>query len=339
MTKNVVVYSDGTGQAGGVRPDQRLSNVYKLYRASRTGPESPIDPSHQVAYYDAGLGTDDDVPSAPVRFVRWLQKLLGSATGRGITRNITDCYEFILNTYEPGDRIFLIGFSRGAYTARCVAGVLSLCGIPTHDADGGPLPKGRSATRSIAEEGVRKVYEHGAGRKIADFADQRNELARRFRERYGSDIAGQPNAAPYFIGVFDTVASLGSKGVFRFLLVTALLLGLVIACAVTAWVLSWAFGWQFLRIFLIVVGLCLVALTYSALKATLHVIWKWPTKRQFRWHIAKWDMKNYDRRLSSAVNFARHAISIDEDRADFPRVQWGFRTHDYVPHPGEAGPF
>ena len=44
MPKNIVVYSDGTGQDGGVRPEQRISNVYKMYRASRTAPDKPIDP-------------------------------------------------------------------------------------------------------------------------------------------------------------------------------------------------------------------------------------------------------------------------------------------------------
>ena len=80
MAKNIVVLADGTGQAGGVRPDQRLSNVYKLYRACRTGPESVIDPLQQVAFYDAGLGTDDDAAGAPTRFVRSLRKTLASVT-------------------------------------------------------------------------------------------------------------------------------------------------------------------------------------------------------------------------------------------------------------------
>jgi len=113
MTKNILIFSDGTGQAGGVRPDQCLSNVYKLYRATRIGPDSVIDPSKQVAFYDAGLGTDDDVGNPFVGAVKFLRKLLASATGRGITKNIIDCYEAILNFYEPGDRIYLFGFSRG----------------------------------------------------------------------------------------------------------------------------------------------------------------------------------------------------------------------------------
>ena len=65
MAKNILIFSDGTGQAGGLRPDQNLSNIYKLYRASRTGPDSPIDPREQVAFYDAGLGTESDGGKIP----------------------------------------------------------------------------------------------------------------------------------------------------------------------------------------------------------------------------------------------------------------------------------
>ena len=48
MVKNICIFSDGTGQMGGIRPDQRLSNVYKMYRAMRPGPDSPISPMDQV---------------------------------------------------------------------------------------------------------------------------------------------------------------------------------------------------------------------------------------------------------------------------------------------------
>ncbi len=218
MPKNIVILSDGTGQAGGVRPDQRLSNIYKIYKACRIDPENNINPAEQVAFYDAGLGTDDDVRGTILSTIRFIRKLLSSATGRGITRNITDCYEAILNAYEPGDRIFLFGFSRGAYTARCVAGVMALCGVPTLGMSGKSLAKYTKETRRIADEAVRKVYEHGAGRDRAAFEDERNELARRFREKYHSQESGEANVSPYFVGVFDTVASLGSKGIRRVLI-------------------------------------------------------------------------------------------------------------------------
>jgi uncharacterized protein (DUF2235 family) len=58
MPKNIVVYSDGTGQDGGIRPEQRVSNIYKMYRASRVSFENAIDPAVQVTMYDPGLGTD-----------------------------------------------------------------------------------------------------------------------------------------------------------------------------------------------------------------------------------------------------------------------------------------
>jgi hypothetical protein len=55
--KNIVIFSDGTGQRGGVLLDENRSNVYKLFRACKVAPDSTIDPREQVAYYDAGIGT------------------------------------------------------------------------------------------------------------------------------------------------------------------------------------------------------------------------------------------------------------------------------------------
>ena len=161
MGKNICIFSDGTGQAGGVKPDQRLSNVYKIYRAARVDPFNVTDPAKQVCFYDPGLGTDDDVRKGITGLRRSLNKLLSSATGRGITHNIVDCYEAILNLYEPGDRIYLFGFSRGAYTTRCVANLISLCGIPATDGEGNPFPKHTSSARAIAHETVVKAYEYG----------------------------------------------------------------------------------------------------------------------------------------------------------------------------------
>lgn len=130
MAKNIIIFSDGTGQDGGVRAEQRMSNIYKMYRACRVGPETTIDPRDQVAFYDPGLGTETTA-TGMTGLVRWTQKTLASVSGQGITTNIVDCYEFLINHYEPGDRIFLFGFSRGAYTARSIANLLMLCGVPT----------------------------------------------------------------------------------------------------------------------------------------------------------------------------------------------------------------
>lgn len=339
MPKNVVVLSDGTGQAGGVRPDQRLSNVYKLYRAARIGPDSTIDPSAQVAFYDAGLGTDDDAASVPTRIAKTLRKTLASVTGRGITRNIIDCYEFILNQYEPGDRIFLFGFSRGAYTARCIANLLELCGVPTVGRAGGRMPIHKPETRSIAEEAVGTVYEHGAGRPAGMFDAERNELARRFRERYRSGDDDGANAHPYFVGVFDTVASLGAHGPMRAALGAALLIGLLLVGMTVAALAHVLFGSPIRITTAIVTGAALLAYAIGSVRANLHVIRDFPRKGDRRWHIAKWQMRNYDQRKPRGIRFARHAIAIDETRADFQRVRWGFKGVVDEPVEGEPERF
>ena len=94
---------------------------------------------------------------------------------------------------------------------RCLASVLSFCGIPTTMADGKtPLFRDVNSTRKIAKEAVKQVYEHVGSPKDTAYLEQRKALALRFRRKYGSDVSGTPNVNPFFIGAFDTVASLGS---------------------------------------------------------------------------------------------------------------------------------
>jgi hypothetical protein len=212
MPKNILIFSDGTGQMGGLRPDQRLSNVYKMYRAMRPGPDSPIRPNEQVAFYDPGLGADE---AKGVTFRR-TRTVLEAAVGTGIDDNVIDCYEAIISNYQPGDRICLFVFSRGAYTVRSVANVLNLCGVPTRMPDVSPVPRHGAKLRKIATDAVKYVYNHGAGHKRSKYENEREEKARRFRSKYHSNAEGekareQGNVQPTFIGVFDTVAALDDK--------------------------------------------------------------------------------------------------------------------------------
>jgi uncharacterized protein (DUF2235 family) len=87
MSKNIVIFSDGTGQAGGINFDEARTNVYKLYRACRVGPDTRIDPSEQVAFYDPGLGSAADGGHFKVGWIRWIYNILSMATGLGITAN------------------------------------------------------------------------------------------------------------------------------------------------------------------------------------------------------------------------------------------------------------
>src|SRR6059036_3369216 len=87
--RNILVFSDGTGQRGGLFFDERRTNIYKLYRATRCGPDSCVKPSNQLAFYDPGLGTLPPSGSGLIwtsarTFYNWVSQ----ATGLGLTRNI-----------------------------------------------------------------------------------------------------------------------------------------------------------------------------------------------------------------------------------------------------------
>ncbi len=112
MSKNIVVFSDGTGQEGG---EGNPSNIYKLFRMLEN--RTP----DQISFYDRGLGTG------------W-RKFGGNVFGSGISKNIKECYRFIFDHFEADDEIFLFGFSRGAATVRSLSGFIHLFGM---------LPKSR----------------------------------------------------------------------------------------------------------------------------------------------------------------------------------------------------
>lgn len=217
MGKNVVIYSDGTGQAGGFRFDENRSNIYKLYRATRCGPDSIVDPHVQVTFYDPGLGSQADGGHLFGWLARWVYNLVSQATGFGITANIIDCYAALIRLWQPGDRIFLIGFSRGAYTVRCLAGVIATCGIPTHISKTESLRLDSSSTQKLASYAVKHIYQFTSSRirekanRYQNFLlETRERIAERFRKQCNLAEGEKANVYPYFIGVFDTVAALGS---------------------------------------------------------------------------------------------------------------------------------
>lgn len=118
--KRIVICCDGTGNEYRAT---RNTNVVKLYRAL-----TKDDPGYQVVYYDPGVGTKETAGSQTF-LLKFLTKLLGLAFGYGMSENITDAYRYLMNTYEEGDQVFLFGFSRGAYTVRALAGMLKMCGL------------------------------------------------------------------------------------------------------------------------------------------------------------------------------------------------------------------
>jgi uncharacterized protein (DUF2235 family) len=117
MAKNIVVCCNGTGN----EIEGNLSNVLKLFRILRKN-------AQQVAYYDPGIGTigqRDDW----ARLRQDAKGVFGLATGYGLDYDVLDAYRFLSEHYEPGDNVYLFGFSRGAYSVRMLAGLLHLTGL------------------------------------------------------------------------------------------------------------------------------------------------------------------------------------------------------------------
>ena len=196
--RSIVIFSDGTGQRGGVYFDESRTNIYKLYRAARCGPDSLIPPERQLAFYDPGLGTRS-TGSVLTSFVRTIYNYVSQATGLGITHNIIDCYTAIIQLWRPGDRIFLFGFSRGAYTVRCLATALCLSGIPTQEGEDKPPQAGRPlGPQACHTRGQKRlpacsspddVIDHHGSRAAA--SNSRSPPRRRFRAHHS--VSARPN--------------------------------------------------------------------------------------------------------------------------------------------------
>jgi uncharacterized protein (DUF2235 family) len=112
--KNIVLLSDGTGNSAA---KLFKTNVWRLYQSLDLEPERKG--VRQIACYNDGVGTSAFRPAA----------LLGGAFGYGLKRNVLHLYEFLCQHWEPGDKIYIFGFSRGAFTARLLAGLIAQQGI------------------------------------------------------------------------------------------------------------------------------------------------------------------------------------------------------------------
>ncbi len=162
MAKNIIVSYDGTGQEGGRRQN---TNIYKMFNMILD--RSP----EQVVFYAPGVGTD-------------VHKITGNIGGLGISQNIKAGYRFIFDHFEAGDRIFLMGFSRGAATVRSLSSFIHYFGI---------LPQARPELIEWAY----RIYE------IRD-PDKRKKRADEFIAKNRTMWT-----TVRFLGCYDTVAALG----------------------------------------------------------------------------------------------------------------------------------
>jgi uncharacterized protein (DUF2235 family) len=149
--------------------EQVETNVSRFYKSvADTAP----DGTKQVKWYDQGVGT------------HWYDRYVGAGIGTGLELNIIEGYTFLANEYEPGDEVFVLGFSRGGYTARSLVGMIRNCGL---------IEKTRVALRVGIAYGIYRTRDDGPD----------STTARWFRSMFSKEITIK------FLGVWDTVGALG----------------------------------------------------------------------------------------------------------------------------------
>jgi uncharacterized protein (DUF2235 family) len=201
MPKNIVICADGTGNT---TIKGRGTNVFKLYEAVDENGHR-FDTSgrviEQVAIYHDGVGTET---------LKWIRAFAG-ATGWGLSRNVKDLYAALARVYRPGDRIYLFGFSRGAFTVRTLAGLIAACGIPdrsdknfeTNEIFKKAIQQRYGDYRSKYQTLLEKAFWAIFGRFV-----KRQSIA----EKYAAEVQrsrGDKTHLVDFVGVWDTVDAVG----------------------------------------------------------------------------------------------------------------------------------
>jgi len=185
MSKNIVILFDGTSN----EISSNRTNVLRLFGALEKS-------KAQVVYYSPGVGTFGADNSLSYHY-RKLIELIGMATGWGLDQNVKDAYRFLVETYDrggkdrPRDRIYIFGFSRGAYAARVLAGFIGVLGL---------IPRAQMNLLNPAYRAYKAVNERAED--SPDWAEL-NLYQRLLR----------PDHPPIeCLGLFDTVASVWEWG-------------------------------------------------------------------------------------------------------------------------------
>jgi uncharacterized protein (DUF2235 family) len=186
MSRSLVVCLDGTRN----EPETGVTNVARLYSIA-------VKDENQLVYYDPGVGTMG-ARSATTRAGKWLTQMSGLVLGHGVKENVQEAYSFLMHTYQPGDRIFVFGFSRGAYTARALAGMLRTVGLLRPGADN-LLPYAMKLYAKSGRKDQTQAAEKAFWRLRSDFTDQFGNP--QFPSRFAPQVE--------FLGVWDTVKSVG----------------------------------------------------------------------------------------------------------------------------------
>lgn len=167
--KRIVLCFDGTWDKPGADAASIESNVARFYQTL-----APVGPDgvRQQGWYNEGVGTN------------WWDHLAGGAFGAGLDRHILDGYRYLVENYEDGDDVFVLGFSRGAYTARSMVGMVRNCGL---------------VCKEFAD--LKVLFAYGVYRTRDDGPD--STVAKAFRAAFSRPLTIR------FLGVWDTVGALG----------------------------------------------------------------------------------------------------------------------------------
>lgn len=174
--KKIIVCCDGTWNKPGSKDLGKIvkTNVQKIYEAI----SQRNDAMAQVKYYGEGVGTGFSLRD----------HFLGGSTGLGMDDNIMNAYRFLMWNYEPGDELYLFGFSRGAYTVRSLAGFIRNCGV----------------MQPVYLNLINEAYRLYRDRSALTHPD--SDLMKAFKKTYGID---KEETFIKFLGVWDTVGALG----------------------------------------------------------------------------------------------------------------------------------
>ena len=173
--KNIVFCSDGTGQAGG---QGFVSNVWRVFKAI-----DRHNAKEQVAFHVDGVGTEKN------KYMR----AVGGVFGWGLSKDICLLYAALVRSYNPGDQIFLFGFSRGAFTMRSLAGMIHDIGIlKGHESGAG------FTSDAEIDEAVKAAYKAYRSKNLSK---KKEELEAKYEIPNDRDIE--------FVGVWDTIDAIG----------------------------------------------------------------------------------------------------------------------------------
>ena len=196
--KRIVILCDGTWN----RADSETpTNVVRLAQAMRPEDDEGVA---QVPIYVQGVGTGEGITS----WSRGLDKILGGAFGWGLTENIVEAYRHLVFLYEPGDEIFIFGFSRGAYTARSLSGFIRSTGIVARD-DLSLIPRAIERYRTHGDKDLNPRSERSLAFRVGEMRSRVATGADENVWRCAHDLPEVPLLRIAYLGVWDSVGALG----------------------------------------------------------------------------------------------------------------------------------